>query len=340
MTLTESRTSEFRRNMLLERLLMELNSELQPSEQELLQRYQNNKKMPYPLILVMGPLRSGTTLFMQWLANTGLVAYPTNLLSRFYAAPIIGAKIQLLLTDLRFNFRDELGEFGQQAEYLSENGKTKGVLAPNEFWYFWRRFLADPDRDVWTDDQLRQSMDTVTLRAEILGMMHVFQKPLAAKGMLFNYNIPFLDSIFEQILFVQIKRDLVTNVASVLDARKRQHSREDLWYSFKIPEYDQLKILEPITQATGQVYYINQAVERGLAGVDDSRKMLVQYEDFCADPKCLFENIKTKLSQYDYGAYKGPFSFAPSRKPGNSLAMSVDRALRCFDFGLSQGADF
>jgi hypothetical protein len=331
MTLTESRTNEFRRNMLLERLLMELNSELQPSEQALLRRYQNNKKMPYPLILVMGPLRSGTTLFMQWLANTGLVAYPTNFLSRFYTAPIIGAKIQLLLTDPRFNFRDELGEFGQQAEYFSENGKTKGVLAPNEFWYFWRRFLAEPGRDVWTDDQLRRSMDADTMLAEILGMMQVFQKPFAAKGMLFNYNISFLDSIFEQILFVQIKRDLVANVASVLDARKRQLGSEKSWYSFIIPEYDHLKNLDPVTQATGQVYYINQAVEQGLAVVDESRKLQVTYEDFCADPKCLFEKIKTKLSLNNYEPYQGPFSFVSSRKPDYSVTMSVEQALCAFD---------
>ena len=168
----------------------------------------------------MGPMRSGTTLFMQWLANTGLIAYPTNLLSRFYQAPIIGAKIQLLLTDPRYNFRDELGEFTQQSEYKSENGKTKGVLAPNEFWYFWRRFLAEPGRDVWSDDELPKSMDTQTMLAELAGMMNVFEKPFAAKGMLFNYNIPFLDSLFDKVVFVQIKRDPVANVASVLDAQK------------------------------------------------------------------------------------------------------------------------
>jgi len=191
------REGQFRRNELLEKLLIELNIDLQPSEQALIQNCQPNKGLPYHLILVMGPLRSGTTLFMQWLANkwlanTGLFAYPTNLLSRFYQAPIIGAKIQLLLTDPRFNFRDELGEFAQQAEYRSENGKTKGVLAPNEFWYFWRRFLAEPGRDVWTDAELRQSMDIRTMLAELAGMMQVFQKPFAAKGMLFNYNIPFI----------------------------------------------------------------------------------------------------------------------------------------------------
>jgi len=77
--------------------------------------------------------------------------------------------------------------------------------------------------------------------AELAGMMNVFEKPFAAKGMLFNYNIPFLDSIFDKVVFVQITRDPVANVASVLDARRRQLGNEDQWYSFKIPEYEQLK---------------------------------------------------------------------------------------------------
>ena len=126
------------------------------------------------------------------------------------------------------------GRIRAAGRFKSENGKTKGVLAPNEFWYFWRRFLAEPERDVWNDDELWQSMDTQTMLAELSGMMDVFQKPFAAKGMLFNYNIAFLNSVFDKALFVQIKRNIVTNVASVLEARKRRFGSEDAWYSFKI----------------------------------------------------------------------------------------------------------
>jgi len=302
----EKRTGQFSRNILLEELLRELNSDLFVAEQEVLNKVRTEQS--FPLILIMGPMRSGTTLFMQWLANNGLVAYPTNLLSRFYQAPILGAKIQLLLTDPRFNFRDELGEFIQQTEYHSENGKTKGALAPNEFWYFWRRFLAEPQRDVWTDDELTQSMDINTLRAELIGMMEVFQQPFAAKGMLFNYNISFLDSIFEKILFVQLKRDPVTNVASVLEARKRQLGSESDWYSFKIPEYQQLKDMDPVTQVCGQIHYINQAVDNGLKNVDESRKLVVQYEDFCINPECCFNELTKKLALQET-KYNGPSKF-------------------------------
>ena len=314
---------------MLENLLNELNEDLQPTENLLAARYQQTTGMQYPLILVMGPLRSGTTLFTQWLANTGLVAYPTNLLSRFYQAPIIGAKIQLLLTDPRFNFRDELGEFVQQVKYKSENGKTKGVLAPNEFWYFWRRFLTNPARDVWTDDELLQSMDSCTMLAELAGIMDVFAKPFAAKAMLFNYNIPFLDSIFEKVLFVQIKRDPIANVASVLEARKRQLGSESEWYSFKIPEYEQLKGLDPVTQSAGQVHYIDHAVSTGLSRVPSGRKLTVEYERFCANPASVFNALCEKLGYSDQ-SYKGPASFRVTRNPELLNGETISAALARF----------
>ncbi|MBK9162192.1 MAG: sulfotransferase [Nitrosomonadales bacterium] len=309
----DGRTSGFSRNMELELLLKDINSSLWVAEQRVLGDHSEAK---YPVVLVMGPHRSGTTLFMQWLANTGLVAYPTNLLSRFYQAPVIGAKIQLLLTDPRYNFRNELGEFVQRVEYRSQNGKTTGVLAPNEFWYFWRRFLAEPGRDVWTDAQLRQSMDTDTMLAELAGMMDVFQKPFASKGMLFNYNIPFLDSIIGNALFIQIKRDPVANVASVLEARKRQLGSEDAWYSFKIPEYEQLKNLESVTQAAGQVHYINKAVTLGMSAVDDSRKLVVGYEEFCRAPGACYDALVERLNANGCGIvapYQSQGAFEVSR---------------------------
>ena len=309
--MAEKRTEKFQRNTALEELLFGLNGDLQPSEKVLLEQYAS-KQMNYPLILVMGPLRSGTTLFTQWLANAGLVAYPTNLLSRFYQAPILGAKIQQLLTDPRFNFRDELGEFSQQAEYKSENGKTKGVLAPNEFWYFWRRFLAEPSRDVWADAELHESMDVATMKAELIGMMYVFQKPFAAKGMLFNYNIPFLDSVLDKVLFVHIKREESANAASVLEARKRQLGSENEWYSFDIPEKSSLMHLSAEAQVKGQVHAINQAVEKGLVTVDERRKVTVQYEEFCANPEIYFREITQKLNLD--AEYDGPQSFHITRK--------------------------
>jgi hypothetical protein len=313
----------------MESLLKELNSELLPAEKLLLSRYYEEQESKYPMIFIMGPPRSGTTLFMQWLADTGLVSYPSNLLSRFYSAPIIGAKIQLLLTDRRYVFRNELGEFTQKTNYLSENGKTDGTLAPNEFWYFWRRFLAEPEQDTWTDKELNRSFDKETMLAEVAGISNVFEKPFAAKGMLFNYNIQYLDSIFSKALFIQIERDPVNNVASLLEARVRQLCSVEHWYSFKIPEYEQLAQLDPITQVAGQVHYINQAVTRGLEQLDPFRKMYVRHEEFCENPKRVYDELVARLEPADH-LYSGSLNFQSTRHRKPRDYASIRGALEKF----------
>lgn len=287
------RTESFKRNFMLEALLKDVNNDLWHVEQQLL----TNQKPAYPIIFIVGPLRSGSTLMMQWLANSGLFAYPTNLLSRFYNAPIMGAKLQLLLADERYNFRDELKEFSSSIDFISENGKTKGALAPNEFWYFWRRFLPSSELDYITTDELLKVSDTKTLIAELAGMMDIFQKPMALKAMILNYNIDFLGKLFEKAIFIHTKRDPLTNIESALKARERQLGHIDEWYSFKIPEYNELKNLNPYEQVAGQIYYINKAIEMGLTKVAAHKKITVQYENFCENPTAIFQELCKKLVQ-------------------------------------------
>ena len=309
----KERVAEFKRNNQLENFLDTLNKTLWCAEEKLLET-PSVLGPDYPIVFVMGPLRSGTTLFMQWLAKSGLFAYPTNLLSRFYGAPLVGAHIQLLMTDSRFNFRNEIFDFNSAIVFSSENGKTKGALAPNEFWYFWRRFLPFQELDWLPDEDLFRIVDKETLVGELISLTRVFGKPFVLKSMILNYNIPFLDAIFKKAIFIQIKRDPVTNVASILEARKRQFGSEKVWYSFKIPEYPELKDLDPVTQCAGQLHYINRAVTKGMATLDETRKLEVQYDDFCQNPSRVFGQLAQKLGIADNGmTYCGPDKFKLTR---------------------------
>lgn len=325
-----NRVQAFSRNNRLEELLNRLNDSLKSAEIEALGVHAS-RHADYPVIFLMGPHRSGTTLFMQWLANTGIAAYPSNLLSRFYGAPVIGAQIQLLLTDPRYNFRNEILDFNTEVSFESENGKTQGALAPNEFWYFWRRFLPFKELDWLSDEELFRVVDADMLVSELTSLTHVFEKAFAIKSMILNYNIPFLDAIFEKAVFIQIKRDPVANVASILEARKRQLGSEKEWYSFKIPEYSKLKDLDPVTQSAGQLHYINTAVTKGMATVSESRKLVVHYEEFCQNPKNVFANLLSKLDLAEAApAYNGPEQFRRTRDSDIPNSALIEKALSTF----------
>ncbi len=307
------RTEAFQRNVLLEALLDEINHDLECSEQALL----SDQKMEFPLIFIVGAHRSGTTLVMQWLASLGSIAYPTNLMSRFYKAPIIASKIQMLLTDERYNYRNEIMDFNSHIDFSSENGKTKGALAPNEYYYFWRRFLPFDKLDYLPTQRLLQEVDTNLLKTELAGVVNVFKKPFAMKGMILNYNIDFLEHLFDNAIFIHVKRNPFDNIISALEARKRQTGNIDTWYSFKIPEYESLIKLDPYHQVAGQIFYINKAVEKGMANLPEMKKIAVSYEAFCQNPKILYDELKQKLSSHGYqllSPYTGEKAFTVSKK--------------------------
>jgi LPS sulfotransferase NodH len=313
MTEEKNRTESFKRNPSLEVFLSEINDNLYEAEKTLLE-----KKMPeFPIIFIMGPLRSGSTLITQWLANSGIVAYPTNLMSRFYKAPIMGSKIQRLLTDERYNFRNEIRDFNSEVNFSSENGKTKGALAPNEFWYFWKNFLPDTQRGYWRNEELFEKADIDKMLSEFAGITDVFQKPFALKGMNLNYNIDFLNKVFDKVIFIHSKRDPLTNIASILKARERQLGSIENWYSFKIPEYEELVKYSPYEQAAGQVHFINQAVEKGLEHVEGHKKITIHYEDFCKNPKYFYDELVQKMNEQGCRIdkpYSGERSFSLTRK--------------------------
>ena len=298
------RQDEFARKESLEQLLDSVNQDLGAAEDQALVPYRGQSPR-HPMIFVMGPPRCGSTLFMQWLASLGQFAYPTNVLSRFWAAPITGARIQKLLFDPAFDFRDELADLKGSTDFVSHHGKTTGALSPNEFWYFWRRFF--PGNDYQPPELLEQAVDTDLLKAELAGTVDVLDKPFATKGMIFNENIPFMARHFPNAIFVWIRRQPEYNIQSLLLARERQYGDMRQWYSFKIRDYDCLKDLPPVESVSGQVASIHKSIEQGLDGLPDEQKLTVDYEEFCRDPASTYASLAEKLNAHgvDLPGYTG-----------------------------------
>lgn len=331
--MAQTRTDEFKRNESLEHLLTELNGALAAAERGV---GPLPDQPPFPTILIVGAPRSGTTLLMQWLASSGLVAYPSNLLSRFYAAPYIGARIQQLFTDPRFNFRGELGELtAQPMTFQSELGKTQGALQPNEFWYFWRRFLPNVDAE-WLDPERAAQVDAAGLRSGIAHIQHAFGMPFAAKGIILQYNLELLRHALGRVLFVHTRRNPYFNTQSLLDARVRFHGSIDAWFSVKPPEYEELLRRDPVTQAAGQVVCTQQRIEEQFAAMPAEHHLTVDHGRFCTDPAGVFHAIGAKMKALGAAwpdAYTGPPAFQ------ENAAVTVDASMReailkaCSEFG-------
>lgn len=325
----------FARNQHLENLLEEVNSDLRAAEANALAGVQSGlSSVP---VLLLGPPRSGSTLFLQWLANTGSFAYPSNLLARFYRTPTIGAKIARLLIDPKYAFRDELAEFSSAIDYESRNGKTSGVAAPNEFWYFWRQFLPSNDVGDMPTSDVSNGFDREGLVRALEGLTAVTEKPFAMKAMIMNHHVNLLDDILDRVVFVHIERDTGANAESLLDARLRQYGTEEEWYGFRCPHFDEILEQPAPAQTVAQVRSINRAVQNAFAAVRDERKLTVAYETFCSSPESIYDQLAVRLRTQgsEIGNYQGPASFSQRRSaatdPRIRRAMGPLHDLGCGD---------
>jgi hypothetical protein len=242
------------------------------------------------------------------------VAYPTNLLSRFFAAPWIGARIQQLLTDPAYNFRDEILDFAAPPDFRSDNGKTTGALAPNEFWYFWRRHLPALAQG-WCDSaELARTSDLAALRDQLNGLANIFARPFALKAMILNQNLDLLASQFAKPVFARVRRDPAFNIQSVLAARVRQYGTVERWYSFEVKEFPRLRGLDPLHQVAGQVYAMNTHLARAFATLPDANRLVVDYGEFCRDPRAAHAALLARLQGHgaclDAAPYAGEAGFA------------------------------
>lgn len=287
------RRPAFERNPSLEALLSDVNERLEGPNRDLVASFRNERE---PKLFVIGAPRSGTTLFMQWLASSGRVAYPTNLLSRFYGAPLVGARIQALLADPRYQFRDELPEFRLGVDFVSENGKTRGALSPNEFWYFWRRFLPFNSLDYADASELARGGRLGDLRDELNALANICEGPFALKATLVNQNIESLASLFNRALFVDVRRNPVANMHSLLEARRRQYGSLAHWYSFRIREYPELAELDPLDAVAGQVAATRRSIETALATMPEECWLRVDYEAFCESTATVDTELAVRLA--------------------------------------------
>ena len=301
------RTAAFRRNLDLESLLAEINGLLGPAQKEIVE---SCGPPPDPVVMIVGAPRSGTTLSMQWLAASECFGYPTNLLSRFYGAPYIGARIQRLLTDPRFDFRGEFADLGGEVSFASSLGKTKGVLSPNEFWYFWRRFIPNEvPRLLSPEEEAR--IDGEGFSRELAALQLALEKPLAMKAMILQYNIPAVARAVPSSCFFFVKRSPFYNAQSLLEAREKFYGTRSKWYSARPPGYDALCRLDPFEQVAGQIHRTNRCIEGALSSLPRERGLTVGYESLCRDPSGVWAELAERLRAmgHELPAYLGPESF-------------------------------
>lgn len=305
-----------------EDFLSALNEALQRGEQEFTRRASHPTR---PLVLVVGPPRSGTTVTTQWLSTCGF-AVPTNFLARLYRAPYLGGLLQRLLTEPDLNYRDELA-VSHGSGFASEAGKTTGLLAPHEFFYFWRQYLPLDVARPMTDVE-RKSANPQGLAEGLARLEDALERPLAMKAIIAQYDLDLLDPVLPTAIYFHTMRDEVDNVESLLRIRSTVHGSESEWFSVRPRGSDLVEDESPIVQAAAQVAWTNDDLRRQLERLPEHRVLSVEHTHFCRSPRDVYDELATKSRALgtDLGPYVGPASFDENKRQ-STRAEAIQEAL-------------
>ena len=314
----DKRTDDFKVDTELDDLLKKLKDHLQPLQKNIEETHNENK---CPVSFIVGVPRAGTTVLIQWLASMGDFAYPSNFLTRFAYAPYIGALIEKMLFSVDRTLLEDLQK-EKPVFYSSNLGKTDGVFGVNEFQHFFRNYMPNFDPE-YLSEEILETVDFKGIKKGLASIESVYGKPLVTKAIMLQFHLAKLFKEIPNSIILNIERDPLFTMQSILLSRRKYYDRDDIWWSVKPKEYEFLKDMDVYHQIAGQVFFTNTAIQSSLKILPETNKVTFQYESFCKDPEPYYRELKRKYELMGYSElteYKGPEKF------NNRNVIKIDRS--------------
>jgi Sulfotransferase family len=253
----------------------------------------------HPPVFVVGAPRSGSTLLYQVLVQAFDVGYLSNRHCRLWGAPSVVERVRRVEPPPSFS---------------SRFGRTSAADEPSECGPFWYRFFrrspqyvpiedADPDR-------MRQ------LRAAVRAFGDAAGRPLVFKNLLCTLRLVPIGRALPEAVFVDIRRDLEANAASLLAARREIHGDYATWWSAEPPEIAELRSLSPVAQVVEQVRRLEALVDRDRSVLGADRFLQVGFEDLCDDPERVLAAVAELTERHAFSLARRQAIPAKFDRPG------------------------
>ena len=234
-----------------------------------------------PLIFVVGPPRSGTTICEQKLLSALPLAYLNNVTSIFPRSP---------LTACRFLGGPKPRYSGQSNYY----GKTFGLRAPNDALHIWDRWLGH-DRTVIP----------ATIEPRAAKSMQQFFDACAAQ-----FKLPILNKVNNLVASAHLVDDVLTDCRFICMSRDPLYLAQSLYqaridltgdmhrpYGLHHKRFAQQT--DPVQSVCEQVRFYQELAERQQARIGDDRFWIVSYEQFCQNPQHLVDRVGKEILRLD-----------------------------------------
>lgn len=214
-----------------------------------------NSDLQYPVIFIIAPPRSGTTMLYQLLVYYYKMFYPTNLMARFYKSSGVFMET---ISGL------DLFERVDTISFESKLGNTKGLFEPHEWGWFWDEFLHKKPE---------------FLMGELTLMQKFYPLPMLFKNIYFNYEIEKLVEIINnKAVFIVLNRDLHDIALSIKNAILTSNDViGSKYHHCFFRQFDDVSEL-----ATLQTLYDCAKIDKDTAKIGNIIK--VDYSDICSNP--------------------------------------------------------
>lgn len=246
-------------------------------------RLKKKESSDLPLILILGGSRSGTTLLYQTLAQYLPVSYFNNLSASFPRAPITGGKwFNWLVSGSR-----------RKKNFNNYYGSVSGFDGPNDGFHIWNRWLGE-DRNAVPDDI---PAETLADMQQFLRSWHAaFEKPLLNKNNRNSLCVPLFNRTFPGAFFVEIRRDPVYVVQSLIQSREAvQGSKYVAWGLASTDSTENDDPLSYVDDICRQVHKVEQGLKAERSLVPPEQYIRITYEDFCSDPAKVLNTISQRV---------------------------------------------
>lgn len=249
-----------------------------------------------PILFIVGPPRSGTTITFQCLTHYFDVAYPSHLAALFPLTPAFG----LWLSELLYGGRPHRAFRSLHGYSLGD-----GLRGPNEWETLFRKFVISRLEEVTAPVNGLSDLPYVEQIAEYV--RHVSGKPLVLKVPLAVLHINSLARLLPTSIFLHIERSPLDTARSIYRAKRLEGKPADAMWYIRPPLLRDCEFPTEAHQIAAQVRGIDRLVKESFSLLDPPRRLSVRYECLCLSPEAEVERI---------GRWIGPTA---RRRQGTSL---------------------
>ena len=164
-----------------------------------------------------------------------------------------------------------------------------GWGAPNEGGWNWNRWFPEAS---YLDEQHIADRPLDEIRATVARTSRVMGAPFLNKNVMHSVHMRLLDALFPGCVFVELSRDPVANVRSILRARQAEGGpTQDGWWSVKPMQWERYREVDWTLQAAAQVHFVHRNIDQDAERLGAGRRIVVDYNELCSDPRAALDRI-------------------------------------------------